>query len=199
MRTRSIALLSKLAAKIVELPDATATAAANGELQPGETIVARIRKVSAKEMVVAAGATPLLYGLVRERREDEGQDEFLERLQTLVNEDPDLRIESLKQDLANTRALVALGVTGIGFRDASGATEIEDVHLTLEGDVTPDLLAGDQAALVAAIQEFSSSGRRVGGADQTAAFPAEQAGDPDQPRGAGLRDEHDAVPQPTAG
>lgn len=189
-----LSLLQKLNSKIIALPDATATARAAGELADGDEVVARIRKVSGRELIASAGATPLLYALARERQEGESIEEFAQRLQARVLEDPQLMMESRQQDLQNTRAQVALGVTGLGFRRADGGLELDQVHLELDGDATVDLLAGDFDVLVEAIQSFSSGGRRVGGADQTAAFPQDAHGDHPDADGEGVREDADGVP-----
>ena len=182
--TSSFDLLKRVSQKIVSLPAATAAAREAGELAGDEELVVRIRKVTAKEMVVAAGAVPNLYALVREKREDETPEEFARRMQQKALEDPELVIDTNRQDLLNQRALVALGVTATGIRKADGTMQLDEVELSVDGDLTPEeIFGGDLEVVQAAILAFSQSGRRVGGVDRTEAFPGQPAGDQPQPSG----------------
>src|SRR5690606_8014531 len=128
-----------------------------------EELVVRIRTVTAKEMVVAAGAVPNLYALVREKREDETPEEFALRMQQRALEDPELIVDTNRQDLLNQRALIALGVTATGIRKADGTLALDEVELSVDGDLTPEEIFGSDLEVVqAAILAFSQGGRRVG-------------------------------------
>lgn len=184
--TSSFDLLKRVSQKIVPLPAATAAAREAGELAGDEELVVRIRTVTAKEMVVAAGAVPNLYALVREKREDETPEEFALRMQQRALEDPELIVDTNRQDLLNQRALIALGVTATGIRKADGTLVLDEVELSVGGDLTPEeIFGGDLEVVQAAILAFSQGGRRVGGADRTEAFPGQPAGDQSQPGGEG--------------
>lgn len=169
-------ILKRQATRLVTLPNATATALASKDLQDGEELVVRIRRVLAKEAATAAGAVPQLFSLARAQMQGETEDEMRERLLRDLTDDPTLMQQAQEQELRLIRAIVSAAVTGLGTRDA-----IEDLRLSVDpaGETPVDLLGPDLEAVYLAAVEFSGSTRRSGGAGATAAFPEEQPGDPD--------------------
>src|SRR5690606_41713014 len=104
--TSSLALLKRVSQQIVPLPAATAAAREASELAAAEELVVRIRKVTAKEMVVPAGAVPNLYALVREKREDATPEEFAMRIQQQPREEPELVVRGYRPEPPRQRAEV---------------------------------------------------------------------------------------------
>lgn len=204
-------LLRGVNTKLVNLPVATAAARESGAIGEADEFVARIRKVTAKEMAQTIGRVPRFLAVYRERRPDETDAEFSERMRDRALDDDELRELMLEEIIENTRAVAIAGVTGIGIRAAGGDVEVDPVELTFEGDLRPERVLGhDLDAVADAISYFSRGvfdkvqdavdnpdGRRGGGADQTGAFPGERPGDPAEPDSEGHREDPDGVPGPT--
>ena len=209
-------LLKQANTKTVTLPHSTRSARDAGLIGDGDEIVARIRKVTAKETAQTIGRVPRLLAVFREKRDDETPREFAERMQKQALEDPELYAAVLQKSAEDARTLAALGVVALGVRKAVAqedgqvehVLELQDVELRLDGDLTPERVLGGDLDLVADEVALWSTGhrsaeaealtgrdgRRVGGVDRTGQFPGERPGDPAQPHREG--DGPDAEPVP---
>lgn len=206
--TSKLDLLRQANSKIIALAQSTADGRAAGLIGERDEFVAKIRKVTAKETAQALGRVPRLLARLRDKRDDETALEFDRRMAQEALDDPELFTDMVRQTAENVRGLAALGVVAIGVRRENGELELEDVALQLDGDLTPErLLGADLDAVADEVTLWSSGhrsaeadavaghdGRRVGGADQIAQFPAERPGDPAQPPSADDGPEPDAVP-----
>lgn len=188
-------LLRRQATRLVPLKHATQAALDAGDIEAGVELVVRIRRVLSKELAVAVGAVPNMFGLSRAQLLGETREEMQERLVAKVLEDPETAVAAREHDLRLTRAVAALAVTAIGTAD-----ELEAIRFSPDADSeTPvDLLGLDLEDVFKAAMSFSTTTRRVGGAEKTEAFPEQPAGDPDQSSGGLLRDDADGVPESAA-
>lgn len=186
-------ILKRQATRLVVLPYATEIGLTSGDLQVGEELVVRIRKVHAIELASAAGSVPQLFSLARAQMEGETEEEMKARLFQDFIEDSEQVAKATKQHLSMVRASVALAVTGYGIRN-----EIEDLRFSEDptSEMPVDLLGADLDEVYRQVTEFSGRARRAGGADATATFPPKQASDPLQPSGSLLRGDPDGAPEP---
>lgn len=128
----AVALLQRGTARVIELAATTQELRAQGLLEPGQRLVARIRKVRASEVVATTGTSPLLFALARSRRPGESKVDFVVRMERELLDDPQLVQDSHKQQLDVETAVVALGVTAVGTATGD-EVEWEDVRLDAHG------------------------------------------------------------------
>lgn len=177
MTARSLDLLRRANTKLVTLERATEAAERGGLINPGDRLVARVRKVTAKEIAHTVGRVPRLFAAIRERGDDESPREFSERMARKALEEQELYDAMTEQSYENNRGLCVCGVTGIGIVSVDGVEEIEDVRLSMtDAESRPEALLGaDFDAVADAVMLWSSdTARPDGGAENIEAFPAER-------------------------
>lgn len=184
---------------VVELEATTKALRTSGDIAHDATVLVRIRKVRAAEIVASTGSTPLMLSVLKERRADETPDEFRERLSQRISDDPQAIQESQQMILATQEAVVIHGVTAIAITEAGTRPEWDPVKLERTGERTIDLLGDDLHLVHDKIVDFSGLPYQHLGGAGAASFPAGPDGAGGEPSGGVLRDDPEPIPEPPAG
>lgn len=193
-------ILSKLqqgSTRTLNLTAATQELKEQGLLEADQRIVARIRKVRASEIAAAIGTTPLLFALARTRRKGESLEEFNERMQAELLDDPRLVQDAQQQQLSTQTAVVALGVTALGVATGESQPEWEAVTLDVHGgEPSVSVLGASLEEVHDAIVSFGNLPYTRLGVAGLETFPGEPPSPAGESSGGVLRDDADAVPEP---
>lgn len=192
----AVALLQRGTARVIELAATTQELQGQGLLEPGQRLVARIRKVRAAEVVAATGTSPLLFALARSRRPGESKADFVVRMEQELLDDPQLVQDSHKQQLDIETAVVALGVTAVGT-GSGDEIEWEDVHLDAHGgEPSVTILGASLGDVYNAIVTLGGLPyQRMGVAGGLEAFPEQPAGTARESGSSVLRTDPDGLPE----
>lgn len=198
-----MSVLSKLqtaATRAIELAALTSDLRERGLLEADQRLVARIRRVRAAEVIAATGSTPLLFGLARSRQPGESREEWAERVERELVDDPRLQQEAQKQQLATQTAVVALGVVALGTVSGSGEPEWESVQLDVRGgDPSVTVLGASLEHVHDEVIAFADLPFQRLGVAGVEAFPAQPIDADDEPGVGVLRPDAVGVPEPSDG
>ena|GEM_PF-3591889 len=189
-------LIRKLSRRTVPLENLTRLAVEAGELPEGQQLTIQIRRVTALEVTKLTGKPPALLRIARMRQPGESDEQWRERWQRLVDEDPSLLTEGLEYHQQLQEAVLCAGC--VAPRVVASESDIQPGH---EDDTLLIAELGpDAEAVYDAIVTFSGLPFRLrqgGGAVST--FPEQPSGDSDQPHGEVLRQDAERAAEPPAG
>jgi len=188
-------LIRKLSRRTVPLENLTRLAVEAGELPEGQQLTIQIRRVTALEVTKATGGVPSLLRVARMRQPGESDEQWRERWQQMIAEQPELVTESIEYAQRLKVAVLCAGCVAprVVPSDADLAAGDDDALTVAD-------LADDADAVYEAIIEFSGLPFRLrqgGGAVST--FPEQPSGGGGEPHGALLREDAERAAEPPAG